>query len=211
MDQLERQHELERERSRIARARSLLLNTRMKVIDICYEVGYNSLGTFTRRFTELAGVSPTRLRSMAQSFNTSPISRSANLRTYEKEAPRRWMSGSIDAPADFRGLVLIGMFDSAIPQGMPKACAMLSEPGDFRIMNPPDGIYHLFALGLEYADPVRDFDCESVLRGGGQQISISDGAAQGRSDLQLRKSVATDPPILVAIPFLLSQLSCDRS
>jgi len=192
---------------RIARARWLLLNTRMKVIDICYEVGYNSLGTFTRRFTELSGVPPTRLRSMAQAFDTKLINQDVPLQTYEAGAPRKWMSGNVGAPSDFRGVILIGMFASAIPQGMPKACAMLSAPGDFCIMDPPDGLYHLFALGLEYGDPVKNFDCESVLRSGGQRISISDGMAQGITNLHLRKSVATDPPILVAIPLLLNRLA----
>ena len=39
-------------------ARTLLLHTRRKVIDICYDVGYSSVGTFTRRFTGCFGVSP---------------------------------------------------------------------------------------------------------------------------------------------------------
>src|SRR5215470_9070629 len=43
---------------RLERAKRLLMQTRQKIIDICYEVGYNSVGTFTRRFTDLLGISP---------------------------------------------------------------------------------------------------------------------------------------------------------
>src|SRR4026209_2039580 len=36
---------------RLDEAKRLLLNTHLSITDICYDVGYNSLGTFTRRFT----------------------------------------------------------------------------------------------------------------------------------------------------------------
>lgn len=47
---------------RIERAMNLLAVTEMSVTDICFAVGYGSLGTFSTRFTELVGVSPTAYR-----------------------------------------------------------------------------------------------------------------------------------------------------
>lgn len=47
---------------RIERAMTLLRRGDMSVTDICYAVGYGSLGTFTTRFTELVGVPPGRYR-----------------------------------------------------------------------------------------------------------------------------------------------------
>src|SRR4029453_11315599 len=38
---------------RLQAAKRLLLTTDLSVTDICFEVGYNSLGTFIRRFTDL--------------------------------------------------------------------------------------------------------------------------------------------------------------
>jgi AraC family transcriptional regulator len=194
---------------RIASARRLLLHTQMHVIDICYEVGYNSLGTFTRRFTELLGVSPTRLRSMARSSKNGTIDPADAIRSMQAPAPAqsRRITGRIDAPGDFRGLILIGLFDSAIPQGHPRACAMLTEPGPFEIASPPDGDYHLFALALNLAaDLLTIFDCEPALRCGGQQISILGNSIQGDTKLLLRPRSVTDPPILLTIPLLLSQI-----
>src|SRR5436190_1637917 len=49
---------------RLDAARRLFMETDHKVIDVCYEVGYNSVGTFTRRFTDLLGVSPTLFREL---------------------------------------------------------------------------------------------------------------------------------------------------
>ncbi|QYM75283.1 helix-turn-helix transcriptional regulator [Leucobacter luti] len=47
---------------RIERAMTLLRRGDQSVTDICFAVGYGSLGTFTTRFTELVGVPPGRYR-----------------------------------------------------------------------------------------------------------------------------------------------------
>lgn len=47
---------------RIERAMTLLRRGDLSVTEVCYAVGYSSLGTFTTRFTELVGVSPGRYR-----------------------------------------------------------------------------------------------------------------------------------------------------
>src|ERR1700760_4201675 len=41
---------------RLSTAKRLLLTTSLSVTDVCFEVGYNSLGTFTTRFTQLVGL-----------------------------------------------------------------------------------------------------------------------------------------------------------
>jgi transcriptional regulator GlxA family with amidase domain len=50
---------------RLETAKRLLLTTGVSVTDVCFDVGYNSLGTFIRRFTGLVGISPSRFRSFA--------------------------------------------------------------------------------------------------------------------------------------------------
>jgi AraC-like DNA-binding protein len=47
---------------RLETAKRRLLMSNTSVTDVCFDVGYNSLGTFIRRFTALVGVSPSRLR-----------------------------------------------------------------------------------------------------------------------------------------------------
>src|SRR5579871_4728501 len=56
---------------RLEKAKRLLTHTRKKIIDICYGVGYNSVGTFTRRFTDMLGISPKAFRELAQSSSRS--------------------------------------------------------------------------------------------------------------------------------------------
>ena len=47
---------------RIERAMTLLRRGDLSVTEICFAVGYSSLGTFSTRFTELAGVPPSVYR-----------------------------------------------------------------------------------------------------------------------------------------------------
>lgn len=47
---------------RVERAMALLRRGDLSVTEVCFSVGYGSLGTFTTRFTELVGVSPGRYR-----------------------------------------------------------------------------------------------------------------------------------------------------
>jgi AraC-like DNA-binding protein len=50
---------------RIERAMALLQRGDLSVTEVCFEVGCQSLGTFSTRFTELVGVSPSTYRRQA--------------------------------------------------------------------------------------------------------------------------------------------------
>lgn len=49
-------------RRRIERAQDLLRATNLTVTEVCFAVGYSSLGSFSARFKELAGETPTSLQ-----------------------------------------------------------------------------------------------------------------------------------------------------
>ena len=51
---------------RIERAMTLLRRGDLSVTEVCFEVGCQSLGTFSTRFTELVGVSPSSYRRDAK-------------------------------------------------------------------------------------------------------------------------------------------------
>lgn len=57
---------------RIERAMALLRLDTMSVTDVCFAVGYGSLGTFTTRFTELVGMSPGAYRRAAPTTQGIP-------------------------------------------------------------------------------------------------------------------------------------------
>jgi AraC-like DNA-binding protein len=54
------------QRRRVERAMFLLRSSERSVTDICFDVGFNSLGTFSRTFLEIVGESPTTFRQRGQ-------------------------------------------------------------------------------------------------------------------------------------------------
>jgi len=186
---------------RLEAAKRLLTQTQKKVIDICYEVGYNSVGTFTRRFADVLGVSPTSLRKLARgrSRSSSVNAKTAGLRAREKSGAR--LSGYVSVPEDFRGSVAIGLFATPIPQGKPVSCALMKAGGIYSLERIPDGDFYLFAVGLAHpVDGPVCFDYATALRGGGQSIRISQGLVEGDTSLHLRPPSAFDPPVLLVVP-----------
>lgn len=187
---------------RLQAAKRLLVTTTSSVTDVCFDVGYNSLGTFIRYFTAYLGVSPLRLRSLARRADTG-ISVDAGADSRDARAVR----GRIGAPDGFTGTIFAGLFRSAIPQGAPIACAVAAADGAFTMNAVPDGTYYLFALGAARGTPSRDLIlCESALRAGGVQVQVSGGAAPQPIELTLRGPSPLDPPLLVAIPALMDRV-----
>ncbi|HKS45162.1 MAG TPA: helix-turn-helix transcriptional regulator [Amycolatopsis sp.] len=54
------------QRRRIERSMSLLRETTRSVTDICFAVGFTSLGTFSRTFSEIVGQSPSEYRASGE-------------------------------------------------------------------------------------------------------------------------------------------------
>lgn len=57
---------------RIERAMALLRRGDLSVTEVCFEVGCQSLGTFSTRFTELVGMSPSAYRRAAREMEGVP-------------------------------------------------------------------------------------------------------------------------------------------
>jgi transcriptional regulator GlxA family with amidase domain len=51
------------QRRRVERAMFLLRETKRSITDICLDVGFTSLGTFSRTFSEIVGDTPTEYRN----------------------------------------------------------------------------------------------------------------------------------------------------
>lgn len=60
------------QRRRVERAMALLRETGRPVSDICLDVGFTSLGTFSRTFKEIVGVSPSAFRRQAEDRHPIP-------------------------------------------------------------------------------------------------------------------------------------------
>ena len=198
---------------RLEEAKRLLLTTDLGVSEVCFEVGYNSLGTFTTRFKQLVGMSPGRLRRLpekaapvldllAEDNLFSPPSRIAGVR------------GQVIAPDTGEALIFVGLFPSAVPQRRPVAGMILTSPGTYRLPPVPDGCYQLMAAALpRYAGPLAYLLPGDALRVGRSPspVLVRARATGGPANVTLRPPRNTDPPVLVALLALLLEQASQKT
>jgi AraC-like DNA-binding protein len=196
---------------RMEAAKQLLLTTQLSVTDVCYEAGYNSLGTFVSRFTRLVGLSPSRLRQLAEHTLSCMEQSSEYLARLSHIAPfNSNLAGRISTSEAFTGVIVVGLFPTSIPQSKPISCTVLTAPGSYRMPPVPEGQYYVFAAALTGFETSFNLLQEPALHGSVGPVAIRDGHVCEHIDVMLRPKSLTDPPILIALPFLLSQHLNDR-
>lgn len=191
---------------RLAEAKRLLLATDLSVTDICFEVGYTSIGTFTTRFTQLVGLSPLQLRRLSDELSAVLARPPASDVAWRPTPTAAGVVGHLSAPDMTAGLIFVGLFPSAIPQRRPVAGAFLTRPGLFHLRDVPPGRYHLLAAALPATgDPAACLLPGAVMRVGRSQgvVAVRPGRVSGFIPVTLRPLQATDPPVLVTLPALL--------
>jgi AraC-like DNA-binding protein len=190
---------------RLQRAQELLVTTSLNVADISYQVGYNSVGTFSSRFARSVGLSPTEYRQHGGFAPEVRLDRVAH-----NGHPRGAVRGAVLAPPGTHlGWVFIGLFPDLIRQGRPVACVVLPSPGTYLLENVPTGTWHLVAtsiashhdLSARHTVPHHRHPTNRALYVGRQPaFTVPPDTVVGHSDLRLRPSRAIDPPLLLALP-----------
>jgi AraC family transcriptional regulator len=196
---------------RLDEAKRLLVNTTLSITDICFEVGYNSLSTFTRRFTQQVGLGPREFRYLAERITPASVeslcAHYADLRG--RALLHSSIEGFVDLPKPGGGPIFVGLFHAHIPQSRPVGGALLTTPGAFRIGLVPDGTYHLLAAALPpLADTLGYLLPSSTnlfVGAGNGPVIVRQGRASGQFNISLRPMALTDPPLLVSLPFLLAE------
>jgi AraC family transcriptional regulator len=190
---------------RLQAAKRMLLTTSLSVIDVCFEAGYNSLGTFTTRFTQRVGVPPHKLRKLGSNFqNVEPLVKKLSSRQQPDSNPS--VRGTVIAPEGFEGLIMVGLFREPIPQGAPVTCTFMQRGGEFQLPRVPDGRYFIYVAGQQWSQPALGYLLsEQMLRGssGPLPLLVKQGLIPRNVEIVLREEYLTDPPILIAMPLLM--------
>lgn len=189
---------------RLQRAKQLLVSTDMTVADISFEVGYNSVGTFSSRFTRSVGLSPTAYRRL--SGFTPRISEHEDDDGFEEDSrqPGATVEGTIRAPhGDRRGLVFVGLFPHRVPEGRPIRCTVLHRPGRYCFENVPEGTWFLLAQSVAADTEALTRETfagnEALSVGAHGPIVIDADSTIEVADLALQPLRIVDPPVLLAL------------
>ncbi|MFJ5228488.1 helix-turn-helix transcriptional regulator [Kitasatospora sp. NPDC088391] len=188
---------------RLQRAKSLLQETDLSVTEISYRVGYNSLGTFTSRFTRSVGLSPARYRTLARA---GLMDRERGSGAAPGEGSRRSCAvhGSLRLPEELERSVRIyvGAFREPLVQGRPVACEILDGAGRFTL-DVPEGTWFLRAAVVAADDfPAPPWERRPLLVASGPELTVRHGHEHPPIRLAARPLTALDLPILLALPEL---------
>ncbi|MEZ0069970.1 AraC family transcriptional regulator [Streptacidiphilus sp. MAP12-20] len=189
---------------RLQEAKRLLLSTSLNVADVSARVGYSSTGSFTRRFTESVGLSPTQYRklSLAADRGTREPTLSDAASAVPAPVPATRSTGSVTGALRAAGTALspvyVGAFDSPILQGAPASWNYAPAPGHFTLTRIPTGIWYIHALAQgRHPDSAADPDLTLLLATAGP-VEV-EGDTEHRLDVTLSPLDWTRPPILSAV------------
>lgn len=195
---------------RLHTAKRLLATTERSVTDVCFDVGYNSLGSFITRFTQCVGVPPQRFRRLARAVDPSAVERLPAAGDDRALSPSM-VNAHVIAPVGFAGTIFVGLFPSAIPQGQPIACGVRHETGVCTLGPVPDGTYYILSAAVPRgADALRYVLCDRELRGRAGPVEVRGPVIIGDTDVILRPPAPLDPPLVLALPALWSRYLSGR-
>lgn len=190
---------------RFERAKELLLTTPASVTDICFEVGYDSLGTFSSRFKRLVGVGPAQFRDMPDLVSGLDLHTETTRGPFTPVTSIACVEGTVVAPIAVKLHVYVGLFYDAIAATRPIVGQLLPEPGHFVLSQVPPGRYFLMAAALPDAgSPLEHLlPRGDILVAMAAPVVVERGDEQVQRHLQLRAPGPTSPPLLTALPALL--------
>lgn len=178
---------------RLQRAKHLLITTELNVADVSTHVGYNSVGTFSSRFSRSVGMSPTRFRRLAGHATTIPTDPSLAFQPPSQAVVR----GHVWTAGGEPGLIFLGLFPERVPEGRPARCTVLGGPGDFELAAAPPGTWYVLAQSVP-TDPELCNDPSAVSVGTVGPITVRRDS-EIKVDLGLTQVRAIDPPVLLAL------------
>jgi AraC family transcriptional regulator len=191
---------------RLQQAKRLLISTDLRITDICFEVGYGSLGTFVTRFNTLVGLSPTSFRRFARQLVSRDFQefRSQLLALRGFAAPRSSIVTGAVTWHSSCGVIFSGLFRHGIPEGEPISWAHSLDETTYTISAPENGNWFVFLVAVPWTTTgMQLLLLDGLPRGRSGLICRSDAGYSGNMSVALRPPSLLDPPILTAIPLLM--------
>jgi len=193
---------------RYERAKQLLLTTNLSVTDICFEVGYDSLGTFSSRFKRLIGLSPAGFRALPAVMEAFAVADLPPIPTVFPDLgiPAR-IQGRVISPPGVSGdwHVYVGIFPASIARGNPVSGVRIGLNEGFALQHVPRGNFRLLSAAVPVdAPPTAHLLPQATMMVASYPdvISIETGHEQYDIPLMLRPPSPLEPPVLIALPAL---------
>lgn len=200
---------------RFQRAKKLLLSSDERIIDVCYAVGFSSVGTFTTRFAGAVGLSPTAFRRLPDLLTDAPprpvvvagSAKGGGVVTGSVRMSRAASDALGPSPS-----IYVGLFTRRDPRGVPVAGALLTEIPDYVLTDVPPGTYWVLSSALSARADAQEQLVPARTIGGGAPtpVQVTATNALHRRDVLLGVGEDWVAPVVVALPALASVDAQDR-
>lgn len=186
---------------RIQQAKRYMVVDGASVTDACFEVGFNSLGSFSQRFKELSGVNPSDYRTSTDRVELIIEHLAGIDRTpwAEFRSPAT-VSGTLNREFGVPAFYFVGLFPPGPPRGCPIRGDARRTPGEFVIRHVPDGKYQIYSAVIAQAASTRLVLPDSELAtGGGHLIEMRGGKPVTGIDINLAPRTRILTPIMTTL------------
>ncbi|MFC4304462.1 helix-turn-helix domain-containing protein [Cohnella boryungensis] len=195
---------------RLQKAKDLLLETSLSIRDVGLEIGQQSLGTFTTRFTDRVGMSPSHFRHSSEAAGAHlRLLRELNDWSERRPSlmPHGAIRGTVFTEIPFEGVILIGLFPKPIPEGLPLYGTLISSSREFWLSDIKPGTYYLMATSVSWGASAREFLLpHATLRTRSREpIVVKPYSSVLELPVTLHPPLPDDPPILISLPLLMNR------
>lgn len=182
---------------RLHEAKHLLVAHRLGVAETCHEVGYTSVGTFSRRFLRDVGTPPGALRRIADRVAERtlpavsllvPAAQRIRVRPDVPEEMRRMLG-----PAPYQW---VGTFPRPVPSGLPSTGTLRRGIDEVEMPVVPGSPWLLATIFPDGADVHEQLAPTSPLVA---RLRIPEAPVIGAVTLPVRAALPWDPAVLVAL------------
>ena len=195
---------------RIEAAKLAVMHTDRRIIDIAFGVGYNSLGSFGKRFTELVGLAPSQLRRAVDQFDATRWRSRLDLACVMPPSTTRGpaLCGDIGFANEPRrsGWAMIAAVGANGSILKPSACALAAVPGPFAMANLVPGIYSLVAIAFDRTMSAQDIlSQQGAARARCDRVVVAPEGIPAGLRLALRRPEFNDAPIVPPFAILAAR------
>ena len=182
---------------RLHEAKQLLITYRLGVAETCHEVGYTSVGTFSRRFLRDVGTPPGALRRIADRVAERtqppvsllvPAAGRIRIRLDIPDKMRRTLG-----PAPYQW---VGTFPRPVPSGLPMSGTLRRHIDEVEVPVVPGAPWILATIFPDGADVHEQLAPTSPLVA---RLRVSEEPVPGPVTLPVRAALPWDPAVLVAL------------
>lgn len=190
---------------RMQKAKRLLISTDINVTEVCFDVGYNSLGTFVRQFSSYVGLSPLAFRRAARdTYHMTIRDFASNYIAFDFRG-HGTMGVNIRGPGCY-SIIVAGIFASPVPKYLPIECRWSTINGDFKFHSTENKTLWIFAVGLHEATTIGEILLgTSDMDVGSWQIQKASPSVS--QCVLLKPQSHFSPPLVLAFPLLLPSAS----